>query len=240
MANADAAVNARTLCQWLVSQGVLTGYQAAVLQAGRSGPFFYGDYQVYDRCESETLAGMFRARHVLTNHPVLLRFFGAADVQDAHQWAQRSQAVRKQCEVLDSRLQRWYELVDLTAFKFTALEDIKGKPLSEKLPPGKKAKVPAACRLIRDIAQALKALHQAGIVHGHIGPQSIWLLSGGRAALVRDPVRPPTPLLLHGVEPNEYHVMLSDYAAPQLGAARHVPGRVERYLWRWVACSTGC
>ena len=43
--------NARTLAEWLVSRNALSRYQSTVLLAGRAGPFYYGDYRVYDRVE---------------------------------------------------------------------------------------------------------------------------------------------------------------------------------------------
>ena len=39
------------LANWLVSRNVLSRYQATILLAGRSGPFLYGEYSVYDRID---------------------------------------------------------------------------------------------------------------------------------------------------------------------------------------------
>src|SRR5688572_18064969 len=41
--------NAFTLSEWLISQRVMTRYQAKVLLARRPGPFLYGDYKVQER-----------------------------------------------------------------------------------------------------------------------------------------------------------------------------------------------
>ena len=57
-----------------MARNVLSKYQTTILLAGRPGPFYYGDYKVYDRVEQGRLAGQFRAVHAPTGHPVLLQF----------------------------------------------------------------------------------------------------------------------------------------------------------------------
>ena len=46
-----AANDVQVLAKWLISQNVISRYQAAVVLAGRAGPFCYGDYKIYERVE---------------------------------------------------------------------------------------------------------------------------------------------------------------------------------------------
>src|SRR5436190_11955418 len=71
---ADTQGNSTTLAQWLISQGILSKYQAKVLLAGHAGPFMYGEYTVYDRVSSGRLQGVFRAIHPPTRVRVTLSF----------------------------------------------------------------------------------------------------------------------------------------------------------------------
>src|SRR5205085_10845303 len=66
--------NSATLGEWLVANGALSRYQVKTLLSSRAGPFFYGDYCVYDRVRSKEgrLGGLFRAMHMPTRHPVML------------------------------------------------------------------------------------------------------------------------------------------------------------------------
>lgn len=48
------------IAKWLVGKSRISAYQAKILLSGRTGPFFYGDYQIYDRIETGRLAGVFR------------------------------------------------------------------------------------------------------------------------------------------------------------------------------------
>ena len=81
------AANVQAAAQWLIGRNVLSRYQAAILLAGRAGPFYYGDYKVYDRVDKGRLAGGFRAVHTATGHPVLLRFLSGPVVGDPQRWA---------------------------------------------------------------------------------------------------------------------------------------------------------
>ncbi len=55
--------NAQTLAEWLVAQQAISRYQAKVLLAGKSGPFFYDSYVLFDRVADGPLKGCFRALH---------------------------------------------------------------------------------------------------------------------------------------------------------------------------------
>ena len=49
------------LAKWLISEGVLSRYQARVLLAGRAGPFWLGDYKILDRHGDGQIKGLYEA-----------------------------------------------------------------------------------------------------------------------------------------------------------------------------------
>ena len=110
--------NARTLVEWLIAMDKLTRYQAKILLGGRAGPFVYGDYKVTDRVQQGALAGMFRAVHAATNHPVMLHFLTGPVTQDPQLWAAAARRAQAYYTVVHPHLVRCHEIVDLTAFKF--------------------------------------------------------------------------------------------------------------------------
>ena len=71
---------------WLVSQKVISSYQASILLAGHSGPFNYGIYTVIDRFEKGQLANSFSAIHRSSQHPVLLEFVSGSEPSDLKNW----------------------------------------------------------------------------------------------------------------------------------------------------------
>ncbi len=180
--------NARTLAEWLISRGVVTRYQAMVLMAGRSGPFFYGDYRLYDRLESGTLAGMFRAVHMATQHPVVLQFLTGPATQDPQQWAALAPQLQLHATIQHPHLQRCFEAVDLTSYRFLVVEDLRGQSVDQLLLGGQRLPCAEACRCARCAALALMPLHQRGFAHGDIRPARLWLEQGGNVKLLREPV----------------------------------------------------
>jgi eukaryotic-like serine/threonine-protein kinase len=207
--------NARTLAEWLISRGVLTRYQTMVLMAGRSGPFLYGDYKLYDRLESGALAGMFRAVHVPTQHPVVLQFLTGPATQDPRQWAALAPQLQVHGAVQHPHLQRCFEVVDLTSYRFLVVEDLRGQSVDQQLLGGQRLAPAEACRIVRCAALALTPLHQRGVAHGDIRPGRLWLEQGGNVKLLREPVNGFVPVFLSQPDATGSLAPRADYLAPE-------------------------
>ena len=207
--------NARTLAEWLISRGALTRYQTMVLMAGRSGPFVYGDYKLYDRLENGALAGLFRAVHVPTQHPVVLQFLTGPATQDPGQWAALAAQLQIHCSVQHPNLQRCFAAVDLTSYRFLVVEDLRGLGVDQTLLGGQRLPVPEACRIVRCAALALLPLHQRGVMHGDLRPARLWLEQGGNVKLLRDPVSGAMPVSLSSPDAAGGLAPRADYLAPE-------------------------
>jgi hypothetical protein len=214
--------DAQALSQWLISRKAISPYQSKILLAGRSGPFFYGEYKVFDRVESGRLAGMFRAFHAPSRHPVLLEFLAGPAAQDGGMWRLISDHAEAQAAIVHPNLNRCYETVDLGAFKFAALEDLRGEPLESQLtrgplPPGE------ACRVARSVALGLSQMHMASLAHGDVRPGNLWMESTGNVKLLRDPLALPTSLDRLQQSAPEKYAALADYVAPELAQPGQKP-----------------
>lgn len=215
--------SAKVLVEWLVSRNALSRYQAMVLMAGRAGPFYYGDYRVYDRVEQAAWKGQFRAIHAPTGHPVMLRFLTGPVTKDPHLWASTAGHVVRQAELVYPLVQRYFEPVDLQAFKFVASEDLRGETLDEVLAKAGRLHPVEACRIIRLAAYGLAALHQAGIVHGDIRPQNLLLEPTGNIKLLIDPTLMLGPINIAQVDPASVEALRADYLAPEFLQAGKLP-----------------
>ncbi len=215
--------NVRVLSQWLISRNALTQYQATILEAGRSGPFHYGDYKVYDRIEQGAMSGMFRAIHEPTSHPVLLQFVTGEATQDRGKWAELVDKINAQIAVAHPHTSRVYEAVDLSSFKFIATDDIQGQPLDQRIGEGKALRPVDACRLVRQTALGLGAIHQAELVHGDIRIQNLWIDSAGCIKLARDALFEPAPLYLAQTDATSNLHVRADYMAPELAQPEKLP-----------------
>jgi serine/threonine protein kinase len=157
----------RTLAQWLMDHRAISKYQATVLLAGRPGPFFYGEYKVYERADKGWLSGCFRAVHHPTKHPVLLRFVSGAVLTEARLWAAASANTSAAAAIVSPYLQRHFEAVDLQKFKFIVSEDVRGTGLDEKTAAGR-VRPAEACRIMRLVALGLTEMHSQGRVCGDL------------------------------------------------------------------------
>ncbi|HEX5102501.1 MAG TPA: protein kinase, partial [Pirellulaceae bacterium] len=218
--------NAKTLAQWLVARNVLSKYQTTILLAGRPGPFYYGDYKVYDRVEKGRLAGQFRAVHAPTGHPVLLQFLTGPVISDADLWAAAANETLAACSVVSPHVQRFFEPVDLQSFKFLVSEDLRGDAVDQRLAVGR-FPAPEAARIVRLAAIGLAQMHQCGRVHGDVRPLNVLLESipnhPGNVKLLFDPTQPPEPFDFTQQQPDGRLAKMADYLAPELMSPGRVP-----------------
>ncbi|MBI1903288.1 MAG: serine/threonine protein kinase [Planctomycetia bacterium] len=174
MPGAAQAGNSLTLSEWLVSQHVISRYQATVLLAGRPGPFVYGDYSVYDRVEGGPAPGIFRAVHLPSSQPVCLYFLTGPSTQDPSSFAAIAQLVATAGRIQSPHVLACHELVDLGRFRFIAIADLPARTLKDAFALGPMASA-EACRLARQIALALAQIHQQGQVYGELWPGNVFL-----------------------------------------------------------------
>jgi eukaryotic-like serine/threonine-protein kinase len=218
--------SAKHAAAWLIGERRISKYQAEILLAGRPGPFVYGAYSIYDRIDTGRLAGIFRALHTESRHPVCLYFLSGAAANDAEVLARLAEQaeITNRVSLGHPHLLRCYELADEKAYKFIVIEDLQGRRV-ERLLATKGALPPAdACRIARQAAVALGRLHAMGQVHGDIRPANLWLHADGNAKLVlfpllRDPLAPPDAAADKGgrVPPE------ADYRAPELSEPNRAP-----------------
>jgi eukaryotic-like serine/threonine-protein kinase len=216
---ADPA-NGKAAAEWLVARQAVTRYQAAILLAGKSGPFFFGDYRINERIEKGRLGGAFRAVHVPTGHGVLLQFLTGPVSKEPALWAAASREILAASQIVSPQVQRIFEPVDLGTFKFVVGEDLRGTSLEERLTTGRLP--PAeACRIARLAALGLTQIHDGGRVHADIRPANVLLEAipnqPGNAKLLVEANRQPLPIdFTQSAEPGSRLAMMADYLAPEM------------------------
>jgi hypothetical protein len=73
---------------------------------------------------------------------------------------------------------------EAAGFLYHVMPFVEGQSLRERLAKEGELPVPEACRILRDVADALSAAHEKGVVHRDIKPENVLLT--GRHALVAD------------------------------------------------------
>ncbi len=187
-AGQSGPADVKTLAKWLVTGGKLTRYQAALLAAGKPGPFVFGPFVVVDRIEKGRLAKVFRAQYK-GDQQVLLIFLSqlSGDPHAQQELVERSAAASA---VKNPHVSRTYRAGRQRSQAFIVVEDLQGNTLEELLP--KLAYTPqTACQLGFQLALGLVALHEAHIAHGAVCPRNIWIGTNGAAKLLQFPLTQP-------------------------------------------------
>jgi serine/threonine-protein kinase len=230
---AAAGMTAERLAKLLIAKNKISSYQARILLSGQAGPFFYGDYKIYDRIETGRLAGIFRALHVPTRHPVCLYFLSGTEAQNpavVAELAQKASATHR-ASVGHPHLLCCYHLADMGVYKFIVLEDLQGRRVERILATDGAMKPDDACRIARQAALGLGRLHAMGQVYEELRPANLWLDMRDQCKLMlfplhRDPLAKPRAWLAKaqradraaGKVPAE-----ADYLAPELFAGTQDP-----------------
>lgn len=221
-----AQSSAAVLAEWLISQNVISRYQATILLAGHPGPFHYGDFRIYDRLDLPPLVGVFRAVHLPTGHPVMLQFLTGPETQHPQLWAALAGRVQTERRMVHPHLHRGLDAVDLQAFKFLVVEDLPGQSVEQMLAGGKRLPPQEACRIARCVALGLSYLHQSGTACGDVRPATMWMEPSGNVRLLRDFTAPPQPVNLFQSDPQGLLLARANYFAPEFTQAGKAPDAV--------------
>jgi len=211
---ADAAT---AIGAWLVQKGYATAYQIKVLLAGKPGPFVYGPYRVTDRFKEPPFHYGYVALHAESQFPVWLEFFSSRVVEDPNLLAAAEASAIRLCALDHPSLHRWYEYRVDGTYRYVVMERLNGQLLAKVLGQNKKIGVRRVCWIGQQLAQALLALHQAGMVHGHLRPDQIWVDKVGHVWLLLH-------LLVPGFgSPPPAEDIQADYWAPEYTQPGFVP-----------------
>ena len=214
--------NAGTLSEWLIAQGNISRFQAKVLLSGQPGPFVFGDYRVYDRIEAGRLAGIFRAVHIPTNHPVLLQFLTGPYAQDVERLAKAAKRASISNGVHHPHIVRCYHFSDQRAYKFLVMDNLYGQSMDEMLAAKGPLPPSEACRVVRQAALGLMRMEELKMAHGEIRPPNLWMNHLGTVKLMefplwRDPLSDEMPFDAGAAnDPKSSMAAQADYLAPEL------------------------
>ncbi len=219
--------NANVLAEWLTTQNAITRYQAKVLLSGKSGPFFYGDYVLFDKVSDGPLNGCYRALHIQQRHPVVLCFLEDAATMSPNEWLAAGLQIWQAAQwVGHPHSQDLYQIFEIGKKRFAVLSDVPGTSLDKVLAQQGRLPVPEACRIAREILLALNTVHQTGAVHGAIRPHNVVLGNAGQTILLQPPIARSFYPIPGTVDLSPYSsdqlMPMIDYMAPELAHAGQV------------------
>ena len=155
---------------------------ATVPEFGLAGSVIKSRYRVNTVSSVDRDVVVFSAEDTRHDRPIALKVLRGEFARDAEFVAAvraQSRALARSAHVLRG-VQRVYGSGDTeTGQLFVALEWVEGATLSDMLDAGGALAVPTALRVAIRVGEALEALHQNGLVHGRLGPDSVVMVNDG-------------------------------------------------------------
>jgi chromosome segregation ATPase len=172
----EARRQRRSLRQVLLASGVVTLYQMALIEAGNLEGLMMGPVRIVDRMQSTQREAAYRVFDPRRGTEAILRRLAEAEAQDAAHAADFRDSFSKAMLTHPNLTSTW-EVLDVAERPAVLQEWLVGLA-SGDWPP--LAVVPGAWyRLVLQAAQALSAIHEAGLVHGHLQHQHFVLTGSG-------------------------------------------------------------
>ncbi len=139
-------------------------------------------YQLQKPLEQGTFFSNWQATHLALKREVKLSFLQAPWNKQAEDVADFLGHAKRASRLEDQFIAPVYDLRSETHYCFIASQLPKGEKLAHFLTTHGRLKIPQALTIIEEVAHALKALHQQGIVFGNLKPSDVLISEKSLAA----------------------------------------------------------
>jgi chromosome segregation ATPase len=173
----EARRQRRSLRQVLLAGGYLTLYQLALIEAGNLDGLVLGPTRVIDRVRATAREAVYRVFDPRRGRELLLRHLAEAEAADASHVEEFRQRFTAALAVQHSHIAATLEVLEIAGRPAVLQECLNG--LRSPDWPALAAVPGVWYRLTAQAALGLQAAHQAGLVHGHLRPESVLLTSDG-------------------------------------------------------------
>jgi putative two-component system response regulator len=181
--------DAQKMLALLVQYGLLTEYQAARVQNGKTYGLILGQYRVLESLGVGGMGVVFKAEHVEMRRPVAIKVLAMF----AEQNPLIEQRFRTEIRVV-AQLQHPNIVAAMDAGKISSpgsptlryfvMEYVPGQDLEEYVKTNGPLSLAKACDIIQQVAAALSEAHKHNLVHRDIKPANIKLTPDGQAKLL--------------------------------------------------------
>jgi serine/threonine protein kinase len=218
----------------LVKFGYLTAYQGNVLYRSLPDPLLLDGVRIEKSLEDALGENWYEGR-IIPNHGerpklgsgelvwVAALSMDAMSSPTVKAWPPSAGWAELHTRVAAPQLDRWRNSGATLQHLYATVEPWTSKSLASELELGP-MHIEQSLRMMHDVATGLQALHEAGLVHGHLSLDSILVESNGSFRLRRDPLFPPCSPY-HATHPSlipHSHPLLA-IAAPELALPDSLP-----------------
>ncbi len=156
----------------LIRLKMLTQWQAKRLLAGQT-TFFVGNYKLLKRLGAGDAAAVFKAEQTGTRRNVALKVLPKELLSNVEAVERFRREVRATASLKHPHIVAAYDAGQLGDIHYLIMEYVGGRDLTAWLEQYTKLPIPWSCEVVRQIAEGLEHVHDAGLVHRDINPANI-------------------------------------------------------------------
>jgi eukaryotic-like serine/threonine-protein kinase len=177
-AELGAGADDARLLEWLVKQGLLTKWQAAQLEAGRTQNLNLAHYRLLAPLGAGGMGSVYRALDTKLNRQVAVKVLPPRQATPQAISRFRREAFVA-LQMRHDNVVTSFELAQHGTVHFLVMELVDGRSLSAHLAKQGRLNVREAARIGHEVAIALEHAHEQGIIHRDIKPSNILLSRDG-------------------------------------------------------------
>jgi len=142
-----------------------------------------GPYEILAPLGAGGMGDVYRARDSQLGRDVAIKLVNDALAQDAENMARFEREARLLAAVNHPNIAAIYGIEERSGTRFLVLELVEGEPLDAMLASGPLGVTPAL-EIGRQVADALSAAHEKGVVHRDLKPSNVLVTSSGRVKVL--------------------------------------------------------
>ena len=167
------------LARRLVQRGHLTRWQARLLLAGKSGPFYLGNYRLLKPIGRGGMGTVYKAIHPTIGRTVALK---VVTLKDERSLARFQREIRAVAALDHPHIVHAFDADRVEGTYFLVMEYVRGRDLRKWIDVAGPLPIGWSCECIRQAALGLQYANERGIVHRDIKPSNLLLVHKSREA----------------------------------------------------------
>src|SRR5262245_16028595 len=183
-ANGEFPSDPGHLANLLISDGILTEFQADNLLEGRYRGFAIGKYKILGRIGSGGMGQVYLCEHPLMRRRVAVKVLPPAKAADESARERFYREARAAATLDHPNIVHAYDIDQDSKFLFLVMEYVDGADLQDIVTSSGPLEVARACHYIQQTALGLEHARRQGLVHRDIKPGNILVDRSGTAKIL--------------------------------------------------------
>jgi serine/threonine protein kinase len=142
-----------------------------------------GTYEILGSLGAGGMGEVYRARDTKLHREVAIKILPEVFSRDTERLARFQREAQVLASLNHRHIAAIYDLVDLGPSPFLVLELVEGETLAERIQRGR-IPIPEALRIAAQMAEALEAAHEKGIIHRDVKPANIKITPDGNVKVL--------------------------------------------------------